>query len=31
MSAAYTGRTWVFGDDINTDLLAPGAYMKFGI
>lgn len=27
----YTGRTWVFGDDINTDLLAPGAYMKFGI
>lgn len=31
MSPAYTGRTWVFGDDINTDLLAPGAYMKFGI
>ncbi|MDT6963125.1 3-isopropylmalate dehydratase [Cupriavidus sp. SZY C1] len=26
-----TGRAWVFGDDINTDLLAPGAYMKFGI
>lgn len=27
----YTGRAWVFGDDVNTDLLAPGAYMKFGI
>lgn len=27
----FTGRAWVFGDDINTDLLAPGAYMKFGI
>ncbi len=26
-----TGRAWVFGDDINTDLLAPGAYMKFGV
>jgi 3-isopropylmalate/(R)-2-methylmalate dehydratase small subunit len=26
-----TGRAWVFGDDINTDLLAPGAYMKSGI
>lgn len=25
------GRAWVFGDDVNTDLLAPGAYMKFGI
>jgi len=23
-----TGRTWKFGDDINTDLLAPGVYMK---
>lgn len=22
------GRAWVFGDDVNTDLLAPGAYMK---
>ena len=22
------GRAWVFGDDIDTDLLAPGAYMK---
>ncbi|SDC69972.1 3-isopropylmalate/(R)-2-methylmalate dehydratase small subunit [Cupriavidus sp. YR651] len=28
---ATTGRAWVFGDDVNTDLLAPGAYMKFGI
>lgn len=27
----FSGRAWVFGDDINTDLLAPGAYMKFGI
>jgi 3-isopropylmalate/(R)-2-methylmalate dehydratase small subunit len=25
---AHTGRAWVFGDDIDTDLLAPGAYMK---
>ena len=23
-----TGRVWKFGDDINTDLLAPGVYMK---
>jgi len=23
-----TGRAWVFGDDIDTDALAPGAYMK---
>jgi 3-isopropylmalate/(R)-2-methylmalate dehydratase small subunit len=23
-----TGRAWVFGDDINTDILAPGIYMK---
>ena len=23
-----TGRVWKFGDDINTDLLAPGGYMK---
>lgn len=26
-----TGRAWVFGDDLNTDLLAPGRYMKFGV
>jgi 3-isopropylmalate/(R)-2-methylmalate dehydratase small subunit len=24
-------RAWVFGDDVDTDLLAPGQYMKFGI
>jgi 3-isopropylmalate/(R)-2-methylmalate dehydratase small subunit len=22
------GRAWVYGDDINTDVLAPGAYLK---
>ena len=22
------GRAWVFGDDVDTDALAPGAYMK---
>ena len=26
-----TGRAWVFGDDVDTDVLAPGAYMKGGI
>ena len=31
LSSQFSGRAWVFGDDINTDLLAPGAYMKFGI
>ena len=25
------GRAWVFGDNIDTDALAPGAYMKHGI
>ena len=24
-------RAWVFGDDVDTDTLAPGRYMKFGI
>jgi 3-isopropylmalate/(R)-2-methylmalate dehydratase small subunit len=24
-------RAWVFGDDIDTDVIAPGRYMKFGI
>lgn len=26
-----TGRAWVFGDDIDTDVLAPGSYMKLPI
>lgn len=26
-----SGRAWVFGDNINTDVLAPGAYMKLPI
>jgi len=25
------GKAWVFGDNIDTDALAPGQYMKFGI
>ena len=25
------GRAWVLGDDVNTDMLAPGGYMKFAI
>jgi 3-isopropylmalate/(R)-2-methylmalate dehydratase small subunit len=25
------GRAWVFGDDLNTEALAPGRYMKFAI
>jgi len=28
MSEKIKGRVWVLGDDINTDMLAPGAYMK---
>ena len=24
-------RAWVFGDNLDTDLIAPGRYMKFGI
>lgn len=28
MSDKVTGRAWVFGDDIDTDVLAPGIYMK---
>lgn len=32
MSVAPTpGRAWVFGDNVDTDALAPGAYLKFGI
>ena len=26
-----TGRAWVYGDDVDTDALAPGRYMKLGI
>jgi 3-isopropylmalate/(R)-2-methylmalate dehydratase small subunit len=26
-----TSRAWIFGDNIDTDVLAPGRYMKFGI
>ena len=29
--SAEGGRAWVLGDDVNTDMLAPGGYMKFGI
>ena len=28
MSRLGGGRAWVFGDDIDTDVLAPGIYMK---
>lgn len=28
MSASATGRVWKFGDNIDTDVLAPGLYMK---
>lgn len=28
---ASIGRAWTFGDDIDTDVLAPGRYMKSGI
>jgi 3-isopropylmalate/(R)-2-methylmalate dehydratase small subunit len=28
---AAQGRAWVFGDDIDTDALAPGAYLKFDL
>jgi 3-isopropylmalate/(R)-2-methylmalate dehydratase small subunit len=27
----YAGRAWVFGDNVDTDVLAPGKYMKSGI
>jgi len=26
-----SGRVWKFGDNLDTDVLAPGQYMKFGI
>ena len=28
MSAAISGRAWRFGDNIDTDVLSPGVYMK---
>lgn len=28
MSNTIKGKVWVFGDDIDTDVLAPGLYMK---
>jgi len=28
MSTTITGKVWCFGDDIDTDVLAPGLYMK---
>ena len=31
MTGIATGRAWVFGDDIDTDVLAPGLYMRGGI
>lgn len=31
MNEQNLGRCWIFGNDINTDFLAPGKYMKFGI
>ncbi len=31
MTIHKTSRCWLFGDDINTDFLAPGKYMKFKI
>jgi 3-isopropylmalate/(R)-2-methylmalate dehydratase small subunit len=26
-----SGKAWVFGDNLDTDMLAPGIFMKFGI
>src|SRR5262245_34468484 len=26
-----SGRAWVFGDNVDTDVIAPGRYMKFGV
>jgi 3-isopropylmalate/(R)-2-methylmalate dehydratase small subunit len=31
MSQPEAGRAWKFGDNLDTDVLAPGQYMKFGI
>lgn len=31
MTSIVSGRAWVLGDDIDTDVLAPGLYMKGGL
>jgi 3-isopropylmalate/(R)-2-methylmalate dehydratase small subunit len=31
MSGNLTGRAWTFGDNIDTDVLAPGIYMKLPV
>ena len=31
MSGNVTGRAWTFGDNIDTDVLAPGIYMKLPV
>lgn len=31
MNSLISGKAWVFGDNIDTDVLAPGAYMKGSI
>ena len=31
MSGRVTGRAWTFGDNIDTDVLAPGIYMKLPV
>lgn len=31
MSKPITGKAWTFGDDIDTDVLAPGVYMKLPV
>lgn len=28
MTSGIRGRAWVFGDDVNTDVMAPGLYLK---
>lgn len=31
VAGSIAGRAWVFGDDVDTDILAPGLYMKGGV
>lgn len=31
MESIYTGRAWVFGDNINTDIISPPQYMELSI